>query len=618
MQLCVLYLLWEQEMLRKFFVLFLALLLTTRVIAQQNTLLQTLQVSGNDVDWSSDGQRLAVTDAFNGVLVFSTNDFAVPTLTFPTNSRPMAVAFSPDGTLVAYGTDNGGVYVVEVTTGAQQELMGHSASINHVIFSPDGTRLVSSSEDDTTRIWNLSTGEHRILTGHTDATWSAAFDETGGLLITSAADEDLRLWDVNSGNLIATLSGHTGIFDEVRSVILRPHTATFVSGSTDDTLRLWNANQRGTAEDVIDTNSRGVTSLAFHPNGNVLAVGTENGSVQIWNFDARTVTSTLPGPGQPISNVAFSADGQYLAVAATEGVQVWGTFEAVAVVASGPTQEPTLLQQMGQMLSTPTLVEQNTTVLPTPLATATTNPVSTVAVTLSNIVASVFADNTNARSCPSTSCTVTQVVSRQDNLMVLGLEAGWYLVQLPSGQTGYIRSDLVNIPQGAEVPTISATVGVSNLVNNAPTPTEQPRSAEVLGTGSRTDPYSFGSPHEIRDGRLQVNRLRRNMSADVQRMNMFNSEPELDEEWILVNVTFYCDLPADQICNSSAIYFELVGDSGEIYDTELFTVIDNAFGGEIFGGGEVTGEVGFIIKKSDTDLLLIVNDLGDRDFFATE
>lgn len=136
--------------------------------------------------------------------------------------------------------------------------------------------------------------------------------------------------------------------------------------------------------------------------------------------------------------------------------------------------------------------------------------------------------------------------------------------------------------------------------------------------GSRGNPFALGQTGAIRDGRFQVNGIKRDQSAAVHKMNMFNTEPKAGQEWVLVDATFYCDLKADETCNTTVMQFDLAGDMGEVYDTLLVTVLDNKLDGEVFGGGHKQGVIGFIINSADKNLLLAVNDLGSRTFFRTE
>lgn len=165
-------------------------------------------------------------------------------------------------------------------------------------------------------------------------------------------------------------------------------------------------------------------------------------------------------------------------------------------------------------------------------------------------------------------------------------------------------------------PTATATITDTPLPTNTFPPTETPVPTQAP-RGIRSNPYGIGELGSIRDGRFTVNKIERNATTRVKQMNMFNDDPEPGQEWVLVSVTFHCDLEADKTCNTSLMQLELVGNLGKVYNSQLFAVIDNKFGGEVFGGGQITGDIGFIIDSSDTNLSVAVNDLGDRVFFAT-
>ncbi len=189
------------------------------------------------------------------------------------------------------------------------EVSGHTDTVQSLAFKPNSYLLASGSEDDTIRIWDVGDINNlrhvRTLRGHTRDVYSVAWSPDGRTLASASGDGTVRLWNPNNGINFAILRGHA---DWVTCVAWSPDGSILASGSRDKTIRLWNPDTHGTRRVLNAT----VYSLAFHPNGQTLASGTDN-SLFLWNPNTGARKAVLGLWRSVVSALAFSPNGQILA-----------------------------------------------------------------------------------------------------------------------------------------------------------------------------------------------------------------------------------------------------------------------------------------------------------------
>ncbi|MEO0853141.1 MAG: NB-ARC domain-containing protein, partial [Cyanobacteria bacterium J06648_11] len=129
----------------------------------------------------------------------------------------LAIALSPDGTLLAAGDDSGEIRVWQVALPRSQRshdshlgqpiltCRGHDNSVRSVTFSPDGKTLISCSSDQTIRLWDIASGHPlHALTGHVNAVYAVATSRVArrddiGAIASAGDDGTIRLWDIATG-----------------------------------------------------------------------------------------------------------------------------------------------------------------------------------------------------------------------------------------------------------------------------------------------------------------------------------------------------------------------------------------------------------------------------------
>ncbi|MFJ1600284.1 WD40 repeat domain-containing protein [Streptomyces sp. NPDC088261] len=235
------------------------------------------------VVFSPDGQSLATAQHESRARLWDlrTGRARFTTPARPSSSSESALAFSPDGALLAVGGHSlGRVFLQDAVTGETlatlteradpgQATKGSSNSakpynpVGSLAFSPDGTTLAAAGTDGKVCLWDVGARKVRaVLTAAaTEGGMSVAFSPDGRTLATGSPEGTVRLWDPVTGYPRAALTGHTRI---VTAVAFSPDGRTLASGSNDGTVRLWDATLPDPAE-IVDTLCRAIRRDFTHP-----------------------------------------------------------------------------------------------------------------------------------------------------------------------------------------------------------------------------------------------------------------------------------------------------------------------------------------------------------------
>ena len=251
-----------------------------------------------------------------------------------------AIAFTPDGQMLASGSDDHIVRLWDAQTGeCRRTLHGHTSPVWTLNFNSQGTILASSGEDRSVRIWDVRTGECcQILQGHTGWVWSLGFSpsgvaysqafpsntadvlESGEILASGSEDTTIRLWNITTSQCLKTLQGHTSW---VKSLAFSPNGQLLASGSYDQTVKLWDA-LTGECLRTLEGHTNRVWAIAFNTQGTLLASGGEDNLVKLWDVKTGQCLRTLQGHTNWIRSLAFSPQGTTLATTGDDRtVRLW-------------------------------------------------------------------------------------------------------------------------------------------------------------------------------------------------------------------------------------------------------------------------------------------------------
>jgi WD40 repeat protein len=319
------------------------------------------------VMFSPDGRHLATgsDDATARLWDLQATDPSADPRVLRGHEAPVAsVAFRPDGRWLATGSGDTTIRLWDLETEdlvvEPQVLRGHERGVWSVAFSPDDRWLATGSDDGSAGLWDVaaSLAQRGVLRGHEGPLTSVAFSPDSRWLATGSWDTTVRLWDVAASlalsdaqepatdlqtatpmDAVWVLRGHES---GVTSLAFSPDGRWLATGSDDSSVRLWDVsallaqkegqglNRGEQAMDpaiepiVLLRHGAGVTSVTFSPDGRWLATGSWDDIARLWDLaalddksaqagDVTPEARELRGHENPVTSVAFSPDGRWLA-----------------------------------------------------------------------------------------------------------------------------------------------------------------------------------------------------------------------------------------------------------------------------------------------------------------
>ncbi|MBP87596.1 MAG: hypothetical protein CMJ64_12870 [Planctomycetaceae bacterium] len=339
--------------------------------------------------FSADGARLVSGAADKSARIWDLNDSKFPELVrFNGHGGEVtAVAFNSNATQVVSGSADKTLKLWNAIDAVEiKDFAGHAGAIVGVAFD-SGNQPVSASADKTIRTWNAGNGQQVRAITDPQPLSSLAITRDRARIAVAGADKAVRVYQLNNGQKLASLEGHTSAVtslafsaDGTRLVSTTATDATTWDAVSGRLLEIVPTDGLASAAYVTDVNmlvtvtaqqverralrfvramnglKQVVTSLAFHPNGQVVYASSLDGTLR--GFNATNGQQTFSANhGVPIHDAALSPNGQFLVSAGEDKViKVWNS-------ANGAASAPTPLQGFTAPLSSVAFTADGTRVV---------------------------------------------------------------------------------------------------------------------------------------------------------------------------------------------------------------------------------------------------------------
>jgi WD40 repeat protein len=281
--------------------------------------------------WSPDGSLLAAATWGSPILLYDPTSTQKVGELVGHEGTVTRLAWSPDGALLASAdnAENTTARLWDVAAGVEMAVLaGHTGEIANLTWSADSSRLITSSFDSTARVWGADGSEQLVLQGHEygfyDAAWSP--DETE--IVTTGGDNTLRLWDAATGGQIRALPTYGS--PAIRLIWLTV-TNQLIEFLANGAILQVDVASEAVVKEVYE-HTAGVWSVAWSPDGQLLASGSDDGIVRLWQPVTGTQLTMWDAHDYAISALSFSTDGSLLASAGGDGyVRVWDVAQQLPV-----------------------------------------------------------------------------------------------------------------------------------------------------------------------------------------------------------------------------------------------------------------------------------------------
>jgi len=275
------------------------------------------------------GTRFATSLENNTIRIYDVIDLKVVQVLIGHPQPAYAVAWHPNGQILASGDESARIFIWDLKTGKNiKQFRTHIRGIQALSFDSTGTKLLSTGKDDFVKVYDLKTGkELRSIPGKGANFYSGAF-MAGGSFGVGTLNDGVRIY--GPAGFAKKYFGHED--KAVWDFDYSPTSNRLVTAGRDATAIIWDMKVTQKIQ-TLRGHTDWVNHVRLTPNGKYAFTASTDRTIKIWDMKTMRVVSTLENMSSVGSPLAVTADGSYLiGVNLDDWLQVYTITPAQGVV----------------------------------------------------------------------------------------------------------------------------------------------------------------------------------------------------------------------------------------------------------------------------------------------